>query len=81
MHIAEDLSQVFFEKRDAVLHLRVELLGITPFVLVIVIANLSCNREAWGHGQADAGHFSQVCAFTAQQRFHASIAVGLFISK
>jgi len=79
--IPELRAHDLLDERNPGLDGGLERFGIRLLVLVVVGADFRRDREARRHRQANAAHLCQVCAFTAQQRFHAAVAVSLLVSK
>src|SRR5437763_13765687 len=50
-------------------------------MIVKVTANLSGDREARRHWQADPRHLMEICAFAAQQRFHRACSISMPVAE
>src|SRR5262249_9142556 len=73
----ERLAGLLLDRREAGLHLRLEIRRIRPLVIVEVGADFRGDREAGRHRQSDPAHLGQPGALAAEQRLHAAVAVGL----
>ncbi len=72
--ITEFLAGDLFHLADVFHDLGHDIIVNLLTVLVVLGAGFSGNGEALGNRQAEVGHLSQVCAFTAQQLTHVSVA-------
>ena len=81
LHVAKLFAERLLQEIHPALHLKFELLGVTPSVLIIVRADLRSDGESGRHRQADAGHFSQIGAFAAQKGFHRAVTIRPFIAE
>ena len=75
VHVAEFLAHGFLHFGHRGVDLRIKLLRIGALVVVVVGADLGADGESAGDGQADAGHFREIGAFAAEQRFHRAVAI------
>ena len=72
---AEFLADALFDLGERLFDLRVQLRRVRLLVVVEIGADFRGDREAGGHRQADAGHFREVGALAAEERFHGAVAV------
>ena len=77
VHVAKLLAGLFFEHFDVGGDRFFEPLGKLLARVVVVDADLRCDRKAAGHRQADLGHLCQVGSLAAEQGLHRAVAVAL----
>ena len=67
---AELFAEAFFEFGNRIGNLGGQFLGIGALVVVVIGTDFRGDGESGRHGQANAGHFREVGALAAEQRFH-----------
>ena len=75
--VAKLHAGLFLDGADTGFDLRLERGWVAALAGVVVGADLRGNREARGHGQADAAHLGEVGAFATEEGLHRAVAVGL----
>ena len=78
--IAEFLSGNLFEFLDVFHYFRHNVVGNSSAVVVITGTSFGCYRKAVRNGQAEIGHFGEVCAFSAQKLAHLAVAFAKLIN-
>jgi hypothetical protein len=81
LQIAELLAEFLLERRHCLLDIVHQGFGELLAVFVVQSAALGRDRESRRHRQADAGHFRQICPFTAQQLLLAAISLAACLAK
>ena len=78
--IAEFFAHLLFDRDDRLAHAGIQAIRVSLFIFVKIGADIGGDSKTGGHRQTDAGHFGQVGALSAEERFHAAVSVH-FIAK